>query len=196
MLFCAVLVSIAFGQSNLLKKVQGLYLNSTSIETQFTLKIFWSAREREEIKNGSLKALQSGKFNISVGKDAYVCDGKSFWQYSQVTNQVIIKAASALDPSTNPMKILSNYIYKPFKEVGSDKGKTKFEWVNTADTIPYKKIKISVSQNGIVKELEITDRQDNIQTYSFKNTVFGKKYSKEAFTFAIPTSAEILDMRK
>lgn len=176
------------------------YSADSFIEVQFELNTWWSIREREEIKKGKLYIAPKDKFRVELGSETVVSDGLQYWHYNSKAAQVIIDYVKNFDPTYQPSKLLSSFLtgYN-YKETFHTENETTLQWYadSLASETVYTKIEIQVNtRSGEVKTLKITDRNGNIQTYTFKKTVFGAKIPKEVFTFEVPDDIQVLDNRQ
>jgi len=177
------------------------YGGAGAVTAAFDLSIYWNVREKEEKKSGELLIAPVNKFKVTLGKEAFVSDGKTFWQYSEKNAQAVARKASDIDASTVPSKFLlsflSNHAFAEKQRNGSAvelfwDGKGKGAGVDG----DYTSITAVVDEKtGVIKTLKLTDKNDNIHTYTFKKTAFDKPPKDDAFQFKPPKGVEVLDMR-
>lgn len=181
------------------------YSGKNAVTATFDLSIYWNIREKEEKKSGELLIAPGNKFKVTLGKEAFVSDGKIFWQYSEKNSQVLIRDFSDIDESTVPsrflLSFLSNRAFAEKQRNGStvelfwdDKGKGAAASGVVGD---YTSITAVVDEKaGIIKTLKLTDKSENIHTYTFKKTAFDKPPAADTFQFKTPKGVETLDMRE
>lgn len=197
-LFGVWVFSVFAAEPAVMPLVRKLYTVNSAMEAQFELKTYWSVREKEETKAGKLSIAPQNRFRVEVGNDLLVSDGQTYWQYSKKTAQVIIKNFSDLDLQMHPSQLLSTFLTNyEYVEKSNSNGVNVLSWnADSENKGGYTAIEVSVeSKTGEVKVLKLTDRNGNIQTYSFKKTVFGAKFSQKVFTFEVPQDAQVLDNR-
>jgi hypothetical protein len=89
---------------------------------------------------------------------------------------------------------------RKFKEKARGGGTVELAWMGGGkDTYSdgYTAITAVVDEkSGIIKTLKLTDKNENINTYTFKKTVFDKSPKDGVFQFAAPKGVEVLDMRE
>lgn len=196
-----ILVSQVFSaEPAVMDLIRKRYTANSFIETQFDLHTWWSVREKEENKNGRFFIAPHNNFRIELGNEILVSDGNTYWQYNKKGRQVVIDKFCNLELSYHPSQLLSTFLTKyTYKEVEKSGNQTSLYWSSddlSKESI-YKNIEIRViTKSGEVQELKITDRNGNIQTYSFKKTIFGAKIPKEVFTFEAPDNVQVLDNRQ
>ncbi|HEX2958979.1 MAG TPA: outer-membrane lipoprotein carrier protein LolA [Chitinispirillaceae bacterium] len=114
--------------------------------------------------------------------------------------QVVIDNLSKLDLDYHPSQLLTTFLTKySYRQSKVSGDKTVLNW--TADDSSkesfYTNIVIEViTKSGEITKLKVTDRSGNIQTFTFKKTVFGAKMPKEVFTFEVPDNIQVLDNRQ
>jgi len=177
------------------------YSGTGAVTATFDLSIYWSVREKEEKKSGELLIAPGNKFKVTLGKEAFISDGKIFWQYSERNAQVVVRKFSDIDQSTVPsrflLSFLSNHAFTEKQRNGSIvelswDGKGKAGGVDG----DYTAITAVVDEKtGVIKTLKLTDKNDNVHTYVFKKTTFGKPPKDDTFQFKAPKGVEVVDMR-
>ena len=190
--------SVLADTSPLLELVRKNYNPQTSLSTKFDLTIYWSVREKEEKKVGSIVLSPGDRFRVAVGGETFVSNGETLWDYSAKANQVVIKRLADVDKSSLPSQIFSAYIIScPFSEKERKGDVAKLTWKSDSAKAQYTAIDVWVqAKSGTITKCVMTDRNGNLFTYTFTKTVFGKKIPNEEFEFAIPTNARVIDMRK
>jgi outer membrane lipoprotein-sorting protein len=175
------------------------YGGGGAVTATFDLSIYWSIREKEEKKSGELLVAPGNKFRVTLGKEAFVSDGKTFWQYSEKNAQVVVRDFSDIDPSAVPSKFLLSFLSdRAFAEKARSGPTVELFWEGKGAPSggDYTAITAVVEEKtGVIKTLKLTDKNENIHTYAFKKTVFGKPPKDDVFQFKIPKGAEALDMR-
>lgn len=179
--------------------VKKKYTPQKTIQALFDMKIYWSVREREEHKSGKLYLAPANRFRVELENEVLVSDGNVFWQFSRRNNQVIIKNLRSVDFSQLPSHLLSTYLTEySYKEKERTSRETVLFWnADSASESFYTAIHVWVStETGVVNKLQLTDKNENVHTYTFKKTVFGSKIPEKTFTFEVPDGIQVLDDRK
>ncbi len=177
--------------------IRKYYNPESSLSAQFSLTIFWSVREKQEKKKGSITLAAGNRFRVQTDVETWVSDGSTFWDYAPASKQVVIKRLADVDRSSLPSQIFSRYLTEfHFQESDRRDGVVQLSWKNDSADAPYASIRLWVrEQAGRIERCVMTDRNGNTFTYVFSGTVFGRNFSRETFEFAIPKSARIVDMR-
>lgn len=175
------------------------YDSKKSVDLSFELTIFWSVRERYEKKNGELTFSPGEKFKLTLGNSTWVSNGQTYWQFSNKTNQVVIKSLLDIDLSLHPSSMMQSFLSYPFSVFSSDEKTTILQWMGDPKNsdLPYKKITVNVDKKKmIINELTVTDDDGNESRYIFKRSKFGENKAPRFFDFSIPEGADVLDTRK
>jgi outer membrane lipoprotein-sorting protein len=175
------------------------YSGKTAISAQIELTTYWSVREKEEKKSGELFIVPGDKFRVSLGKEVFVSDGKNYYHLSERNSQLVIRDLSDIDLSLHPSRLLSSFLTgRTFTEKERADGTVELVWNGkTGASGGYTSITAFVEEkSGTVKTLRLTDQDENINTYTFKKTVFDKQPSKDIFKLSVPKNVEVLDFRE
>jgi outer membrane lipoprotein-sorting protein len=175
------------------------YGGARTVSASFDLAVYWDVREREEKKSGELVIASGERFRVTLGKDVFVSDGKTYWQYSERNAQVVMRNHSDIDAATLPSKILSSFLSgREFAASRSGDGTTQLTWTGSASADDgYKEIRATVNEKaGTISVLKMKDGNDNVHTYTFKKTEFDKAPKDDAFRFKAPRGVETLDLRE
>jgi outer membrane lipoprotein-sorting protein len=175
-------------------KVRNNYSKSSTFESKFTLDIFWSVREKTEKKTGALIIGPRDKFRIELGSDLFVSNGIESWQYNKKTNQVHTNNVKDMDLSSLPSQLFQKYLFNyTYVEKSRNAGiATLVMHPDSSMVKEYTSVIIQVElKSGIINSIKLTDKNDNVQTYTFTKTVFNSKVKSSVFNFVIPKNAEV-----
>ena len=200
--FLMVLPSNSMAQEPaIMSQVRKNYNGTNALSASFDLSIYWSVREREEKKSGELAVASGDRFRVSLGKEVFVSDGKTYWQYSEKNSQVVVRNFSDIDAATLPSKFLMSFMSnRKFEEKKREGGTVELAWRGGGKETyadGYTAITAVVDEkSGIIKTLKLTDKNDNVHTYAFRKTVFDKSPKDGVFQFTAPKGVEVVDMRE
>jgi outer membrane lipoprotein-sorting protein len=198
-LVLGTMIAAAAETPDVVTRIREHYRPDASIQADFDLSIYWSVREKTSKNHGSIICAPGNRFRVVIGNDVYVSDGTTCRQFSSANNQLVIRSIAQFDPSTLPSRLLATALsdYR-FNETGRGGGiVTLSSRPDSSVSAAYRNVKIDVKEaDGTIAVLETVDRNDNIQTYRFKKTVFGKPADAATFTFEAPTNANVIDYRK
>jgi outer membrane lipoprotein-sorting protein len=174
------------------------YSGAGAVSAVFDMVTYWSVREKEEKKAGELLIAPGERFRVTLGREVFVSDGKTYWQYNERNSQVVIRKHSDIDVSTLPSKMLSSFLSgRVFTEGKRGGGTVELSWAGKGADDGYTAIVAIVDEKGgVIKVLKLTDANDNIHTYTFKKTTFDKPPKDDVFRFNPPRGVEVIDMRE
>jgi outer membrane lipoprotein-sorting protein len=204
MVFLPLFLSFSFAQTagtahpeSVLALIRKNYSPENSLSTQFSLTIFWSVRENQEKKKGSIVLAAGNRFRVEADRETWVSDGTTFWDYTPASQQVVIRRLADVGPSSYPSQIFTRYLTAfHFQEQDRRNGVVRLSGKNDSADAAYASIQLwAQEQSGRIDRCVLTDQSGNTFTYVFSDTRFGRNFSRETFEFAIPKSARIVDMR-
>ena len=148
--------------SDVMTLVRRNYSGAGAVTATFDLNIYWNVRERDEKKSGELLIAPGDRFRVTLGREVFVSDGKTFWQYSERNSQVIVRNFADIDPSTLPSKMLSSFLStRRFTEKRRGGGTVELEWKGGAGeqfNDGYTAITAVIEEKtGVINVLELTD---------------------------------------
>lgn len=164
---------------------------SVSVVFEASMPQFGSQKSR-----GTLQLKGANKYRLEFNNMVTVSDGKSVYQYSKATNQVII---SKFGRATNySVEAIINTIDRSFEIVGHEqnsnvatiifRNKDEFEFL--------KKISVAYNRgNMALSSVETRDNMGSVTKYYIREIDFNTITDPRVFTFNIPQGAEVVDMR-
>jgi outer membrane lipoprotein-sorting protein len=184
--------------SALMTLVRNNYNPLQSISMKYTLSIFWSVREKEEKRQGSIALASGDRFRITSGDESFVSDGSTYWHYNAQARQATIKRLNEVDVSMLPSQLFARFIVScPFTKVRSEKNVAELVWTSDSGSAPYRSIRVWVREKeGRIEKCVMTDSNGNTFTYTFFTTRLGASIPKETFEFTIPKNARVVDLRQ
>ena len=191
-LFC---FELSAAESAVMSQIRQKYNKNSTIRSQFDLDIFWSVREKKEHKTGSLIIAPQNRFKVELNGEVFVSNGDRFWHYSKSISQVTIDNVARIDLSSLPSNLLQKFLFQyKYVEIEKNGSETVLEWKkDIAENSVYTSMKVWASNSGEVTKLQMTDRNGNVNTYSFHKTIFGGKVPAGTFDFQVPKNAQVLN---
>lgn len=182
-------------------QVRKNYGGAGAVTAAFDLNIYWSVRERDEKKSGELLVAPGNRFKVTLGREVFVSDGRTYWQYNERNKQVIVRNFSDIDPTTLPSQMLSSFLSnRKFMEKGRSGETVELEWKGGSGERfddGYTSITAVIEETGgVIRTLALTDKNDNVHTYTFKRTAFDRPPKDDVFRFTAPRGVEVMDMRE
>jgi outer membrane lipoprotein-sorting protein len=195
MLFAIFCIETSAAEPAIMPQIRQKYNQKATISAQFDLDIFWSVREKSEHKTGSLIIAPQDRFKVELNGEVFVSNGDKFWHYTKSTSQVTIENVAKIDLSSLPSNLLQKFLFNySYIEKEKNASGTVLEWKkDPADNSVYTSIKIWANSSGVVTKLQMTDRNSNINTYTFHKTIFGGQVPAGTFDFQVPKNAQVLN---
>lgn len=190
--------STAAPASPLLALLRKNYGPQSSFSAKFRQTIFWSVREKEETARGSILCAPGDRFRITLGKETFISNGNTYWNWNSETSQTVIRHLADVDRTSLPSQIFSRFLVScSFREQERNNGQALLVWTTDSADAPYKSIRVRITpKNGRIDQCTMTDRNDNVFTYQFSSTALGINAGRENFEFTPPKNARCIDMRK
>lgn len=135
------------------------------------------------------------QYKVQTDHQLVVVDGKTSTVYDEHRNRVILSEYEPEEDDFAPSRIL-NGVDSTFSVVAEEETDEGIYIRLTSDDpfAIYKEVEIFLSPQLVPRRIRAVDPVDNIITTRFRNGKFISG-SNELFTFDIPESAEIVDMR-
>jgi outer membrane lipoprotein-sorting protein len=196
-----VCIATAYASNDaVLKTLKQKFSYSNSFEIQFSLDIYWKIREKHDTMKGHALFSTENKFNVTLGSNRWVSDGKILWHYNEKTNQVIIRNLSDIDQNTLPLDILRQFLTYPFtRQENSTAEIASYRWdTPSADSLKstYQSIMLWVRvKNATITKLFTSDRSGNENTYTITKIKSPAKPAVQSFLFTTPKGADVVEQR-
>lgn len=201
-LFMTSVAYTAPSANDIVKKVKDKYKSLKTISIKFDQHLEWKLAGTSSVISGKIFIKGDDKFRVETGDAITITDGKTVWNYSKATNQVIISKMEKEDIEQLPSKILFQY---------TEKYRAKFlreEKLNEHETYVLEmtsktgddfiqKMTIWVDKNTwLTQKIEQHDIQENVKTFTITSMIIDHPLQQSLFTFQTPAGVEEIDMRK
>ncbi len=198
--------TISFAQDakavEIINKVKAKYDAITSFQAEFELTSYWKLANNVQGQKGRIWLKDKDKFRIETSDQIIVSDGKTVWTHSLYNNQVIIdKIENSANEIRLPkdifLKYAENYVPRFIANETIDQQECAvLELKAKSDDIFIKFMKIWVNTKiSVPIKIEQVDINDNTNTYRLLNVDLNKPLANNLFSYSIPDSVEIIDMR-
>jgi chaperone LolA len=197
---CFLLFTAALAQEPpIVTMLKQKYGKDAALEVQFNLEIFWKIREKTEHKTGALFVGPKDRFRLELDKTVWVSDGRTYWQYSKATGQVVIKHLQDIDLSMHPSQVINTYLNSftfVIKEQNEQEAVLSGKPAAADKTAEAREVTLWVdAKKAVLKKLFVVDKNGNESTYTFTKTRIGADIAQSTFTFKVPEGASVLDTR-
>ncbi|MFN5246070.1 MAG: LolA family protein [Ignavibacteria bacterium] len=165
------------------------------------LEVSFSSLEPVSGIKGTLKALRSGKYHLTVSDRTIVCDGNSIWNYVPARKNVTINSVKSR-PSTSLDIVLFTFLYNY-----QPKALQEFTIGNSIyhglELIPksgktamgIKSLTLFVKKGGFeIKRIQAIEGNQTL-IWDIQSLKINSSLRESLFTFSPPKDTEILDLR-
>ncbi len=185
-----------------IKEIQEKYQESKSIEIDFKeINRFKLTGTTSEIF-GTFIIKDEDNFRLDSETQIITTNGKNFWRYNKIENQVLIDHAK----KENQDVLLNNFLYdlekkyysqliEEYKEGGRKIYVIKLTPKSSNESF-FTSIKIWVEDKSWkINRVIYTDYNENQTEYVIEKITFDKEFPNSFFTFDPPEGSEIVDVR-
>jgi len=161
-------------------------------------KMRWEQRPPEE---GKLTLRKQGKMRWEYSKPAgklFLADGKTVYLYSAKDNKVEKVPLKDTEDMRAPLAFLLGHLdlKKEFRNFATRPGEGGGTWLAASaksDRAPYEQIEMLIGEDGSVRHLKATGRDQSAIDYYFKEERLNPPVADTLFHFTIPPGAEVVD---
>jgi chaperone LolA len=151
--------------------------------------------------DGSLKALRSGKYHLSVSDRVIICDGKTIWNYVPARQNVTINTLKS-KPSSSLDIVLFTFLYnyQPKSLKDYTVGNSTYQGLelvpkNGKTAMGIKSLTVFVKKGGSeIKRIRAIEGQQEL-VWDINTLKTNTSFSESLFSFSPPKGAEIIDLR-
>jgi len=204
LLLLATSAVIAIAEPDVCKLVRRKYDKNAHIRVEIDQSSYWSVREKTSRKRGTVVLAPGNRFRVEMANETFVSDGTTLLHFDRNNNQLTIRNLAELDRTVLPSYFLTHFLddYRfTEKERSGDEVTLFWSLPQDEDTSTgidgYRSITLTAkTSSGILVSIVAVDRNDNVHTYNFRKTVFGRAEPDEVFHFEVPPDANIVDNRR
>ncbi len=196
---------IAFAGMNvdkLIKKFQKKYQSVNALKVDFKqISEFKLTGIKNEIF-GTLYMTKDDKFRLETEDQVIVSDGKTFWRYNKLDNQVLIDYAKKSQQDV----FLNNFLFhisdlyysqivQEYKENNHKIFVVKLTPRNSDDSF-FQYIKVWIQDKSwLLQKVMYVDYNDNESIYEIEKLEINPPIDDKIFSFQIPQGVEVVDLR-
>jgi len=181
-------------KNEIYKKLVSQYGNINTITVAFD-------SDDGQIRNGMLKAKKGNKYNITIGRNKIISNGKTVWNYNAARKNVIISdfipEMSGITLDYFFFNVLGNLQPIALKtELSTTKKKRQVLELQANDrSIDIRRVNLFMDENfSKITGIEITTNSFT-QQWTIKSLEINKNIPDTNFNFRIPEGVEEIDMR-
>ena len=182
-----------------IKSVQDRYNGAHTLSVRFVEDFDFQGRHRPS-EAGVLTLRKQGKMRWDYTQPAgklFISDGKTIYLYTAEDNRVEKIPIRDTEDMRAPLAFLLGHLElkKEFKDfaVRPDKEGTWLDASAKTERVPYQSVSMLVRDGGTIERLKVLGRDGASMTFAFANERVNPPVPENAFRFAIPPGAEVID---
>lgn len=190
------------GIGKIIKEVQKKYRNVALLQVDFKQVNRFKLTNLSSEIHGTIWISQNDQFRLETEDQLMVSDGKNFWRYNKLENQVLIDYAKKSQQDVFLNNFLFNIGELYYSQLTSEQnknGKKLFEIRLTpkqADESFFNHIKVWMyDKSWEIEKVLYVDINGNEMEYLIEKIVLNPTASGNIFSFQAPEGAEIVDLR-
>lgn len=198
---CLLLSSTLYAQSafDVLSKVQNKFQSINNFEASFSQTSIKSKGQAGIKLSGKFFYEKKNKFNVELNYANIICDGITVWNYNKSSKRVVVSDLINDPTSFSLERFIFDYPPQCTMTLVNDENVKKvgaqLELVPKNQKLKFKKAKISVTSDGMVSKMEITDFSDINYEFQFNEIKINQDLPDSKFTFSPPKGIQIIDLR-
>jgi len=186
-----------FSQDNrkLLSKVQEKYNSNSPLSADFIFSLTKAAGQEGQKSTASGKIFlgNGNEFRVELDKNLVVCDGKTFWNFKEKENKIIINNFDADDPSSFSIKTILNEYPQKCSQV--EENGVVILTPNENSGLDFTKAEIWVNSNNLIEKIWIEYPSMGSFEISLSNYQLNQNIPDSKFTLTPPEGSKIIDLR-
>ncbi|MCB2204866.1 outer membrane lipoprotein chaperone LolA [bacterium] len=200
LLLLPLMVAWAIDAREIIENVQERYDDIGDAVITFTQSVRFKVSKAEQSVEGTLYFKKPGKYRIETEERTVVTDGKTSWSWNPRNRQLIVDNYREATHSLSPEQLLLNYPKDYYSTlIGEEQlgGRTVYVLKLTPkeDNAFATAMKIWVSSDWLIRQVEITDVNSAVTTYRITGIKVDTKIDDAKFAYTVPDKAEVIDLR-
>jgi len=193
--------SVLFAQSasDILTKVQTKFRAINNFSATINQTYNKTQNQTGNKMTGKFFYKKKNKFNVEFGAINIISDGETIWNYNKSLKRVVISNLEEDPTSFSLERFVFDYpsqcVMKLIKNNEAKNGNELLELIPNNQKLQFKKAKISVSSDGMISKLEITDFTDVQYIFQFSDIKIDLDLPGTKFTSIPPKGIKIIDLR-
>jgi len=199
-LFLPLLMSaVPPSTDQVIAEVQNRYNGARTLRVDFVESYSLLGHPRPP-ESGTLTLRKQGKMRWDYSRPKgklFVSDGKTVYLYTAADNRVEKVPLKGTEDMRAPLAFLLGRLelkkeFVNFQLRVADGGSWLIADAKNA-RVPYKSVEMLVDADGSIKTLKVLGRDESVLTYGFTDERINPPVDEQAFRFAIPPGAEVVD---
>lgn len=190
--------------SDILTNVQKTYQDVVALTADFEQILAIALTDEIQESTGALVLQSPDKFYMSYeepDRQQIVSNGEKVWFHDLEMEQVIIRDASMIDPTLNPMYFLTHVKDDYEAELSGEEeidGKACYHLILISKHLEqaptFERMDIWVSQKDwVVRQFQVFNINNDYTTYTLKDIKLNPELEAKQFEFEVPDNVEVID---
>lgn len=185
----------------LIKKIQKKYETIEDASIKFTQQFLFGVTKNEQMFEGTFLMKKGNKYILELQHQKIITNGDIVWSINNLNKQVIIDKYRDDPNSFLPDKILVSvpqnyYVSLLSNEKIDNQDFSVFKFIPKDKKVNYKWIKVWVSDDLLMKKIQLLDDSSNLTTYIVKEIKINQKIPDVQFQYNPPPDLEVIDLRQ
>ncbi len=200
LLLLPLMVALAIDAREIIENVQERYEDISDATITFSQSVRFKVSKAEQSVEGTLYFKKPGKYRIETEERTVVTDGKTSWSWNPRNRQLIVDNYREETHALSPEQLLLNYPKDYYSTLIGEEalgGSSAYVLKLTPkeDNAFATAMKIWVSKDWLIRQVEITDVNGAVTTYRIKKIQVDQEISDTKFAYKVPEKAEVIDLR-
>lgn len=200
LLLLPLMVALAIDAREIIENVQERYEDINDAVITFSQSVRFKVSKAEQSVDGTLYFKKPGKYRIETEERTVVTDGKTSWSWNPRNRQLIVDNYREETHALSPEQLLLTYPKDYYSTlVGEEKlgGMPVYVLKLTPkeDNAFATAMKIWVSKDWLIRQVEITDVNGAVTTYRIAKIEVDRDIPDAKFAYQVPEKAEVIDLR-
>lgn len=179
----------------IIKSVEEKYAGVETIQASFTQAKRDSFGKVEQDGDVVLQRPTRMRWRFTTGEESeFITDGETLWIYTKADNQVLrMRDTSQATSTANSFLTSLDSLDEQFKIALTSQVDGPVLDLVPREPGMYKRIKLSLDDDLVLRGVVFTDSYDNVTDISFRNVRLNGQVESSIFTFEIPKGVTVID---
>lgn len=202
-LLCCLAPGAAQAQSadEVLGRIRDRYADVRDLQIAFTLQTSFAGSRVERRSDGTLLLKKEGKYRVDTGDRVLVTDGATVWSFTPATRQVLVDRVRPESRAWSPERILTGDGGDvAATALGTDRVQGRelvgVKLVPREESAAFRSLKLwSDPDDWLIRRAEAEDLNGVTTVYTVTSIRVNPGLADARFTFVVPDSADVVDLR-
>lgn len=186
---------------DVLRRIRERYDEVRDLQITFTLQTSFAGSRVERRSDGTLLLKKEGKYRVDTGDRVLVTDGSTVWSFTPATRQVLVDRVRPESPAWSPERILTGDggdVTATALGTNRVQGRelTGIKLLPQEDGAAFRSLKLWADPDDwLIRRAEAEDLNGVTTMYTVTAIRVNPGLADARFTFVVPDSADVVDLR-